>query len=155
MAEGEIAGEVCFFMGRKRTLNKFKSETKSADWTNPNVLIAMVCGVAIFQYVEFVFFSAVDENGHTADIPMWRVHMGSTCFGTAAFVVAIFCCEALEHKSKKRALRFAIPWLPLLGLTALATIIHFPIFIVIILGLSYGGWVYVRSRTGQRRWDGQ
>ena len=141
-------------MSRRRTLNKIKSQTKSVDWTSPNILIGVFSGIAIFQYTEFVFFSAVDSDGHTADIPVWRVHMGSTCLGTATFVVAIFCCEALEHKSKMRALRVAAPWLPLVGLTLLSTLIHLPISLVAILGAIYGIWVYLRSRVKQRRWDG-
>jgi hypothetical protein len=87
------------------------------------------------------------------DIPMWRVHMGSTCLGAVTFVIVLFCCEALRYRSKKRGLQLALPWLPLAGLTGLATIIHIPSLIVISLGVTYGIWVYLRTRTQQRLLD--
>ena len=108
-----------------------------------------MCGAAMFQYTEFVFMSSTDQNGHTANIPMWRVHMGSACLGSIGFVIALFCFEVLEKKSKSLAFNSAIPWLPLVAITGLASIIHIPAFIVIIVGFIYGTWVYRRSRVPQ------
>jgi hypothetical protein len=126
--------------------SRTRDNAKFEDTVHLTMVIAVLVGAAMIQYTEFVFFSARDANGHTADIPMWRVHMGSACLGTIAFMIVLFCCDTLGHKSKRRALRLAIPWLPLVGLTGLASIIHIPILIVIILGLTYGAWVFFRSR---------
>jgi len=141
-------------MSRRKSLNKSKAQVKSADSAFPNEIIAAVCGIAILQYTEFVFFSAVDDNGHTADIPTWRVHMGSTCLGAITFVIALYCCEALEYKSKRLAVRVVIPWLPLVALTGLATIIHVPVLIVVIMGMIYAVWAYLRSRAERRLANG-
>lgn len=108
---------------------------------------AAMCGAAMCQYTEFVFMSATDKNGHTADIPMWRVHMGSASLGALGFVIALFCLEALNRSSKTLALRSAISWFPLVALTGFATIIHIPVFIVILAGSVYGVWMYRRTRA--------
>jgi hypothetical protein len=75
--------------------------------------------------------------------------MGSVCLGSVAFVITLFCFEVLEKKSRSLAFNSAIPWLPLVAITGLAAIIHIPAFIVIIVGLIYGTWVYRRSRVTQ------
>ena len=113
----------------------------------PAILIAIMCGAGMLQYAEFVFISAKDDNGRTFDIPMWRVHMGSACLGALAFMIALFCFESLEQRSKSLALRLTVPWIPLVGITGLATIIHIPIAIVILCSLLYGIWAYRRFRA--------
>jgi hypothetical protein len=113
----------------------------------PAILIAALVGGAMLQYIEFVFMSATDDNGHSFDIPMWRVHMGSACLGSVAFMIALFCFEALERRSKSLALRLTVPWIPLVGITGLATIIHIPIAIVVVCSLVYVVWAYRRFRT--------
>jgi hypothetical protein len=137
-------------MNRK---SRTKEPAKSAASVLPGILIAALFGAAMTQYTEFVFFSATDTNGHTVDIPIWRVHMGSTCLGFVTFVIVLFSCEALRYRSRRLALQLALPWLPLAGLTGLATIIHIPSLIVIGVGVAYGIWVYLRSRTQQRVLD--
>jgi hypothetical protein len=106
-----------------------------------------MCGAAIFQYTEFVYVSSTDNNGQPANIPIWRVHMGSVCLGFIGFVITLFCFEALEKKSKSIAFNSAIRWHPLVAITGLAAIIHIPAFIVIIVGFIYGTWVYRRGRV--------
>jgi hypothetical protein len=134
---------------KRRPKKKTKNRTRSADLAFPTIWIAAMCGAAMFQYTEFVYMSSIDENGQPANIPIWRVHMGSVCLGSVAFVITLFCFEVLEKKSRSLAFNSAIPWLPLVAITGLAAIIHIPAFIVIIVGLIYGTWVYRRSRVTQ------
>jgi hypothetical protein len=115
----------------------------------PPIFIAALFGGAMLQYTEFVYMSATDDNGHAFDIPMWRVHMGSACLGSVAFMIALFCFEALERRSRSLALRLTVPWIPLVGITGLATIIHIPIVIVVVCGLVYVVWAYRRFRAAR------
>lgn len=80
-------------------------------------------------------------------LPGWRAHMGSAWMGTLAFVTALFLLENLGGQSRSRALRSAIPWLPLVALAGLATAIHIPISLVILAAAFYSPWAYLRMRT--------
>jgi hypothetical protein len=135
------------FVNNRRPKKKTKNRTRSSDPQFPATLIAAMSGAAMFQYTEFVYMSSTDNNGQPANIPIWRVHMGSVCLGSIGFVIALFCFEVLEKKSKSIAFNSAIRWLPLVALTGLASIIHIPAFIVIIVGFINGMWVYRRSRV--------
>jgi hypothetical protein len=75
----------------------------------------------------------------------WQLHMGSVCIGTAAFVAGLFLLEVFETKSKKTAWRISSPWLPLIVLTLLATAVHIPSYVVIVIGFLYGIWAYRRT----------
>jgi len=131
----------------KGKTSKRRRQMETTNPAFPAILIAVMCGAAMLQYTEFVFVSARDDNGRTFDIPMWRVHMGSACLGALAFMIALFCFEALERRSKSLALRLTVPWIPLVGITGVATIIHIPIAIVILCSLVYGVWAYRRFRA--------
>jgi ABC-type uncharacterized transport system permease subunit len=69
------------------------------------------------------------------------------CMGMVAFVITFFLLEALGRKSKTIAWRSSVPWLPLIVLTAVATAIHIPIYVVIIAAAIYSVWAYRRTRA--------
>ena len=73
--------------------------------------------------------------------------MGAVCVGSIAFVVTFFLMESLGRKSKAIAWRSIIPWLPLIALTAAATAIQIPIYIVILSGALYSIWACFPGRT--------
>jgi hypothetical protein len=75
--------------------------------------------------------------------------MGAACMGTAAFVVIFFLLELLGYKSKVSAWRATWPWLPLVGLTALATVIHFPAYVVILMCALDVGWAFYKTRVAR------
>jgi hypothetical protein len=58
--------------------------------------------------------------------PGWQIHMGATCIEVTTFFVFLFFLELFETRSRLTAWRASAPWLPLVGLTLLATIIHIP-----------------------------
>lgn len=139
------------FVNKRRPKKKTGNRTRSADPAFPTTWLAAMCGAAILQYTEFVYMSSTDKNGQPANIPIWRVHMGSVCLGLIGFVITLFCFEVLEKKSKRIAFNSTIRWLPLVALTGLASIVHIPIVIVITLGFIYGTWAYRRSRVPHPR----
>jgi hypothetical protein len=73
--------------------------------------------------------------------------MGSACVGIVTFFVFLFILEFLETKSRITAWRSSAPWLPLVGFTALATIVHIPFCIVLLAGSSYAVWAYRRTSS--------
>lgn len=75
---------------------------------------------------------------------------GSACLGTLAFIVLLFCLETLESKSRSLALWSVVKWLPLVGLTGTATVVHIPFLIVLALAVLYGVWVYHRLHPERR-----
>ena len=75
----------------------------------------------------------------------WQVHMGSACVGILTFFLFLLILEVFETGSKITAWRSSAPWLPLILLTALATVIHIPFYVVIPIGAIYGIWAYRRT----------
>jgi hypothetical protein len=55
-----------------------------------------------------------------------------------------------ETRSRRTAWRSSAPWLPLVGLTLLAAIIHIPYFIVITAGTICGVWAYRQTSSVRR-----
>ena len=76
--------------------------------------------------------------------------MGATCVDVITFFVFLFFLELLETRSRLTAWRASAPWLPLVGLTLLATIIHIPFYIVILAGTIYGVWAYRQTSSVRR-----
>jgi hypothetical protein len=81
------------------------------------------------------------------NFPEWQFHMGSTCVGIATFFTFLFLLELHETKSRITAWRSSAPWLPLVGLTSLATIIRIHYFIVILVGTICGVWAYRKTSS--------
>jgi hypothetical protein len=76
--------------------------------------------------------------------------MASACVGSLVFVIALFLLESLDRRSRRVALRIAVPWLPIVAFTGLATAIHIPIYVVIFAAAIYSPWAYLRTRTVRR-----
>jgi hypothetical protein len=97
---------------------------------------------AIIYLAEDTYGVIVDTGYQISKLPGWRAHMGSVCLGIIAFVMTFFLLEVLSRESKVIAWKTSAPWIPLIALTALATIIHVPAYVVIVVGAGYGIWAF-------------
>lgn len=143
-----VGGASCHrgYVSRKTSTRRNKPRIKGKTFAFPNTSIAAVCGVALFQYTEFVFMSTGDGSFRAPDIPGWRVHMISALLGTLSFVITLFCLEVLVRKSKTVAFRSVIPWLPFVVLTGVATVFHIHFLVLIGAASAYGAWMYWRKK---------
>ena len=105
------------------------------------LLIAFLGGSVISFYVgsAFLDFQNIGDQ-NTRRLPGWQVNMGSICIGIMAFIVILFSLEILRKRSKIAGWHSSWPWLPLVGLTALATFVHIPVYFVIPAGAIHGTW---------------
>jgi hypothetical protein len=100
------------------------------------------------SYVAEITYDFLIDNGEKLPmVPGWRAHMISACLGISAFMLAFYSLEVLGRQSKAVAWRASLPWLPLVGFTAVATMVHVPAYIVIPLVLVYGIWAFRRMRS--------
>ena len=115
------------------------------DQTFVTLLIASLGGAGTSLYFgsDFLDFQNIDDHSFR-ELPSWQVFMGMICIGMIAFVVILFCLEILRKRSKIAGWRSSWPWLPLVGLTALATFVHIPVYFVIPAGAIHGAWAYRR-----------
>jgi hypothetical protein len=115
------------------------------------LLVALFGGACAFIAVE-IFLPDLLElcERQIGKFPGWQIHMGATCIEVTTFFVFLFFLELLETRSRLTAWRASAPWLPLVGLTLLATIIHIPYFIVILAGTIYGVWAYRQTSSVRR-----
>ena len=119
--------------------------------TSITLLVALFGGACAFITVESICGDANDAGWQQMNrLPAWQVHMGSACVGIVTFFVFLFILEFLETKSRITAWRSSAPWLPLVGFTALATIVHIPFCIVLLAGSSYAVWAYRRTSSVRR-----
>jgi uncharacterized protein (DUF983 family) len=115
------------------------------------LLVSLFGGACAFITVESFCGDANDAGWQQMNrLPAWRVHMGSACVGIITFFVFLFILEFLETRSKITAWRSSAPWLPLVGLAALATLVHIPFYIVLLVGASYAVWAYRRTCSVRR-----
>jgi len=128
---------------------KRKKQPDYAIDPTPTALAVGIFGGAAALYLTEVIYSEMRDSGgpDIPGLPNWRAHMGAVCVGSIAFVVTFFLMESLGRKSKVIAWRSSIPWLPLIALTAVATAIHIPIYVVIVSGTLYSVWAYRRTRA--------
>jgi hypothetical protein len=131
-----------------------KPKKRSSDESShaPSALLIAVFGGACSLIASEVTVPDVMESwGRKMDrLPAWQVHRGSVCIGIIAFFICLLILETRETKSRIAAWRSSAPWLPLIGLTAVATIIHIPFYLVILAGSAYCIWAY-RQSSGARR----
>lgn len=133
-------------MGRRK-----KQPSHEYHHTPTTLLVALFGGLCAFMAVETFLPDLLELcERKIGKFPGWQVHMGSTCIEVTAFFAFLFLLEWFETRSLKTALRASGPWLPLVGLTLLATIIHIPYSIVILAGIIYSVWAY-RQTTRVRR----
>ena len=119
--------------------------------TPTTLLMALFGGTCAFIAVETTLPDLIGSWGRQIEkLPAWQVHMGSACSGIIAFLTFLFIQEVLETRSRIVAWRSTGPWLPLVGLTLLATIIHIPFYIVILVGTIYGVWAYRQTSSVRR-----
>jgi hypothetical protein len=121
-------------MGRRK--NRSSDEYSHTPTT---LLVALFGGACAFIAVE-IFLPDLLElwEPQIGKFPGWQFHMGSACSGIVTFFTILFLLELHETKSRITAWRSSAPWLPLVGITLLATIIHIPYFIVIPVGAIFG-----------------
>jgi uncharacterized membrane protein YdcZ (DUF606 family) len=119
--------------------------------TPTTLLMALFGGACAFITVESIFSDAMESlEHHMNKLPGWQVHMGSACVGIIAFLTLLFILEVLETRSKRTAWRCSAPWLPLVGLTAIATFIHISFYLVALIGAIYGVCAYRRTSSVRR-----
>jgi hypothetical protein len=129
-------------------MKKNKQQKQARDSTPMAVAIATLVGAAALYCGEIIYSNIKDSGSpDMQELPRWRAHMGVACAGTLAFVTALFLLESLGGRSKSVALRSAVPWLPLVALTGLATATHIPVYVVILLIALYSPWAYLRTRS--------
>jgi hypothetical protein len=112
------------------------------------LLVAFFGGACAFIAVE-IFLPDLLElcEPQIGKFPGWQIHMGATCIEVMTFFVFLFFLELLETRSRLTAWRASAPWLPLVGLTFLATIIHIPYYVVMLAGTIYGAWAYRQTSS--------
>jgi len=119
--------------------------------TTGALVIGVLGGLGIVIYGESLLGDIQGTgDSHPGNLANWQVDMGAACMGTAAFIVIFFLLELLGHKSKAHAWRATWPWLPLVGLTALASVIHFPVYVVILMCALDVGWAFYKTWAGRR-----
>jgi hypothetical protein len=133
-------------MGRRK-----KQPSYEYHHTPTTLLVALFGGVCAFIAVETFLpeLLALYER-KIGKFPEWQVRMGSTCIEVTAFFAFLFFLEWFETRLCKTAWRASAPWLPLVGLTLLATIIHIPYAIVIMAGTINSVWAYRQTSSVRR-----
>jgi hypothetical protein len=125
---------------------KGRRQKSTSASTSMAVTLAAAVGIGAIQCAEIIYSDSRDaELTYNSAAAMWRVHMGCACAGSAAFVLALFFLECVGRGSVTSALRSTISWLPLIALTGIATIIHIPIYVVILLTVLHSVWAYRRT----------
>jgi uncharacterized protein (DUF983 family) len=130
---------------------RVKSTSYEYSHTPTTLLMALFGGACAFITVESICGDANDAGWQQMNrLPAWQVHMGSVCVGIITFFVFLFILEFMETKSRITAWRSSAPWLPLVGLSSLATVVHIPIYVVSLVGGSYAVWAYRRTCSVRR-----
>ena len=128
-----------------------KQSSREYNHSPTTLLVTLFGGACAFITVESICGDANDAGWQQMNrLPAWQVHMGSACAGIITFFVFLFILEFLETRSRITAWRSSAPWLPLVGFTALATIVHIPFCIVLLAGSSYAVWAYRRTSSVRR-----
>jgi uncharacterized BrkB/YihY/UPF0761 family membrane protein len=128
-----------------------KQSSHEYNHNRTTLLVALFGGACAFITVESIYGDANDAGWQEMNrFPAWQVHMGSVCVGIITFFVFLFILELLETRSRITAWRSTAPWLPLVGFTVLATIVHIPFCIVLLAGSSYAVWAYRRTSSVRR-----
>jgi hypothetical protein len=118
--------------------------------TNLALFVGFFGGLGIVTYGESLLGDIQSEGDlQGPSLANWQVHMGAACMGTVGFVVIFFLLELLGRQSKISAWRSSWPWLPLVGLTALATVIHIPAYAVIPMCVLDAVWAYQRIQAAR------
>jgi len=123
-------------MGRRKNRSSYEY-----NHTPTTLMVALFAGACAFLAVETTLPDLMESLGFKMkNLPGWQFHMGSACSGIMTFFIFVFILEVLETRSHITAWRSSAPWLPLVGLTLLATIIDIPYHIVILAGIILAVW---------------
>jgi hypothetical protein len=134
-----------------RMKRKREVQDEGSDSTPLALLVAFLGGIGIVLNEESLLGDLqTTPDSRAAALANWQVHMGAVCMGMTAFVVIFFLLHLLERKSKMFAWRCTWPWLPLIGVTALAAMIHIPAYAVALLCVIGAAWAYHRTRLAKR-----
>ena len=133
-------------MGKRK-----KQSSLEYNHTPTTLLMALFGGACSFIAVESTLPDLIELWGRQMNkLPAWQIHMGSACSGIVTFLTFLFLLELHETRSRITAWRSSAPWLPLVGLTLLATIVHIPLYIVILVGTICGVWAYRQTSSVRR-----
>jgi hypothetical protein len=125
-----------------------KRSSYQYNHTPTTLLMALFGGACVFIAVETTLPDVMNLWGRQMNkLPGWQVHMGSACGGVMTFFTFLFLLELHETRSRITAWRSSAPWLPVVGLTVLATIIHIPYYIVILTGTIFAIWAYRQTSS--------
>ncbi len=118
--------------------------------TSLALLVGLLGGLGILFYGESLL-GDIQGGGapHGSRLANWQIHMGAICMGAAAFITILFLMELLSRQSKIAAWRISWPWLPLVGVTAVATFIHIPPYAVIFVCAIDTVWAYIKTVQGK------
>jgi hypothetical protein len=134
------------WMGKRKNHSSYEY-----NHTPTTLLLALFGGSCAFIAVETTLPDVIDGLGSQMDkFPGWQFHMASACGGIVTFFTFLLFLELHETKSRTAAWRSSAPWLPLVGLALLATIIHISYIIVILVGTIYGVWAYRQTSRARR-----
>jgi len=133
-------------MGRRKKQSRI--EFNHTPTTLLMALFGCACAVMV---AEIVLPDLMQSSGlQMSNFPRWQFHMGSTCIGIITFFTFLFFLEFFETGSRITAWHASAPWLPLIGLTLFAAIVHIPFYIVILVGTIYGVWAYRQTSRVRR-----
>ncbi len=119
--------------------------------TPTTLLLALLGGSCAFIAVETTLPDVMDQWGsHVNEFPAWQFHMGAACIAIMTFFTFLFFLELHETRSRTTAWRSSAPWLLLVALTLLATIIHVPYYVVILVGAICSVWAYRQTSSVRR-----
>jgi hypothetical protein len=129
-------------------MKKAKRQKDTSESTPIAVGVSVLFGAGALYYIEIIYDNIKDSGApDMRQLPSWRAHMGAACVGSLTFVTSLFLLESLGRQSRSVAARSAVPWIPLVALTALATAVHIPIYVVIPVTILYSRWAYLRTRA--------
>lgn len=131
-----------------------KPRSQPGDSTLVALAVAVLCGATALYCSEVIYGNIADSGSRRAALaPSWRGHMLAGCIGAAVLVLSLFLLERIGGRSKSHALRCVIPWLPLVAVTGLASIIHISSYLVVLAIVVYSPWAYrnMRRHAGSNR----
>ena len=136
-------------------MGKWKKKKSTYEYhdTPTTLLVASFGGVCGFITVVNIIDDVRESWWHQVNkLPAWQANVGALCVGILTFTIFLFILQVLETRSKITAWRSSAPWLPLVGLTATATVVHIPFYVVALIGAIYGLLAYRRT-SSVRRFD--
>lgn len=135
-------------------VSKKRRQYKSADpeWRadpTPAAIVIAGIGGACGIYSALLLQDALTKSGTITLpwLPSWRAHMAIAWVGITTFVISLFFLEVLNRRSKYKAFKSSASWLSLVVVSAAASAIHIPIFIVVVVSGACCWWAYHRTRA--------